>query len=258
MPAATRRVTVLSPAFAPDTVSLLNRMTTAPGAARRRLIDTCIRALIASGIWAKLDILYVLAAHDAQAARLNWKAPGSFTLTATNAPTFTSDRGYAGDGSTSYLDTGWAPATNGVNYTQDSAAYGVWSLTSAQSAAGTFGTRTSTDARAILRNASDQLKYTINSATQTTIANTDASGLFVVSRSAAAVTQSYRNGAALGAAGSGTSAALSAVNFGVGEAGAAFSSYQVAAAFTGGNLSAAEQASLYTALQAFLHALGAV
>src|SRR5688500_11442038 len=52
--------------------ALALRFTTDPGEVRRGLVDDCIGALKAAGLWAKLDAFYMLAAHDAQAARCNW------------------------------------------------------------------------------------------------------------------------------------------------------------------------------------------
>ncbi len=83
--------------------------------------ELTIRDLDAAGIWDLLDVLYVFAAHDEPTALVNWKNPAAFAATATNAPTFLAGRGYATDGLTSYIDTGWAPASDAVNFTQDSA-----------------------------------------------------------------------------------------------------------------------------------------
>jgi hypothetical protein len=98
---------------------LIDYMTVRPQGNRAFLISDTIRRLKAADIWAKIDVRWTLAAHDAQAARLNWKAPASFALTEVNSPTFTANRGYAGNGSTSYLNTGWNPSTNGVRTQQN-------------------------------------------------------------------------------------------------------------------------------------------
>ncbi|MFG1397189.1 hypothetical protein [Roseixanthobacter pseudopolyaromaticivorans] len=69
--------------LAPETTSLLARMSVQPAAGRRTQIDTLVKSLLAAGIWTKLDALYLLAAHDAQAARLNlvpWSGPVTNTL----------------------------------------------------------------------------------------------------------------------------------------------------------------------------------
>lgn len=104
-----------------DYDNLIAAMSVAPTDFRKGLIARFIGALYAASVWTKIDAMWVMAAHDEQAARLNWKSPGSFTLTAVNSPTFVADTGFNGNGSTSYLDTGWDRATNGVQYTQDNA-----------------------------------------------------------------------------------------------------------------------------------------
>lgn len=118
-----------------DTRTLRAAMTVPPPPGRLWLIDQMIRQLKQYGIWQKLDVLWVLSAHDSQAARLNWKNPSSYTLTAVNSPTFTADRGYTGNGTTSYVNTGWAP-NNGVNFTSTSAMFGIYVLSGADAASG--------------------------------------------------------------------------------------------------------------------------
>lgn len=96
-------------AFEPETIAYLNRMSVTPDATRQGLINTFIKDWKAAGLWPLTTVLYLMAAHDAQAARLNLKG-SDFTLTPVASPAFTADRGYKGDGSTSYLRTGYVPA----------------------------------------------------------------------------------------------------------------------------------------------------
>lgn len=110
------------------TITLLAAMEAAGAPAsgeRAVLIDQTIRALKGDGAWDRLDGFYMPAAHAAAAARINWKAPGTFNLTAVNSPTFTVDQGYAGDGVSAYLETGFNPATASGNFTQDSSHAGI-------------------------------------------------------------------------------------------------------------------------------------
>lgn len=242
-----------------DVAALIRRMTLAPVPGRRAAMSRFVRALKRTGVWDKMDVLYVFAAHDAQAARLNWKGNSAYDATAVNSPTFTVDQGYAGDGATSYLNTGWAPSA-GVNYLQDSATVFGWSRTAAAEA-GTgnywIGTATSADVRVTPRTSADVYAYRINQATSSGPANTDGSGLFAVSRSGAAATQSYRNGAAIGSAGNVASAARSAVAINIGRGNSTFSPAQCAAMGAGANLNSTEHAALYTALNTYLTAVGA-
>jgi hypothetical protein len=108
-------------AFDPLSLAIFAAMDVQPDAARMAIIDTFIRALVAAGVWDLLDVLYVFAAHTEQAALLNWINPGPFDGMAVNAPTFTVDEGFTGNGSTAYIDTGFNPTTAGGNYVMNSA-----------------------------------------------------------------------------------------------------------------------------------------
>jgi hypothetical protein len=63
-------------------------MSVAPDIARKALIDETYGAFKSAGLAAKADA-FGFVGHDAQATRLNWKAPGTFDLTiGGGAPTF--------------------------------------------------------------------------------------------------------------------------------------------------------------------------
>jgi hypothetical protein len=114
------------PTYSAEATALFARMTTPPSSGRKTTIDTLIVALKAAGVWTKMDGLIVSAAADSQAARLNW-VQNLYNDTAINSPTFTADRGYTGDGATSYLDSGFDPTTApSPKLTQNSAHIGVW------------------------------------------------------------------------------------------------------------------------------------
>ena len=111
---------------------LFGLMQVQPSPARKTVLDTFVKTLKSAGIWQKLDLLYVLAAHDAQAARLNWIAPSQFALAVAGSPVFTADQGYAGDGSNAMAATGYNPVTlSGGRQTQNSATIGIFTRTAA-------------------------------------------------------------------------------------------------------------------------------
>lgn len=106
--------------------AILDRATalgyTAPSAAQQVKQNTLVSALKAAGIWDLLDVFYIFATDgDANFATLNWKAPTLYKITQVNTPTFTADEGFNSNGTTQYLNTGWNPNTNGVNYVLNSA-----------------------------------------------------------------------------------------------------------------------------------------
>lgn len=101
--------------------AIFDAMTTPPSDARKALINTAVVALKNGGLWSKLSSLQVYAAADNQAARVDWANPARVAV-AVNSPTFTANRGFTGDGATSYIDTqfssvgdaNWTSATSGM------------------------------------------------------------------------------------------------------------------------------------------------
>jgi hypothetical protein len=85
--------------------------------------NTLLTSMKADGVWAKLDVFYVFAQDgSAEFATLNWKNPAANQANIlVNAPTFTSNQGFTGNGTSSYIDTNFNPATQGVQYTQNNA-----------------------------------------------------------------------------------------------------------------------------------------
>jgi hypothetical protein len=151
--------------------------------------------LKAASLYTKKDRLWLTANKDATAALTCLKSLA--VMTPVNAPVFTSGRGYAGNGSSSYLNTGFIPSTHGVQYLQNSAHIGFYSRTSG----GTnrdMGCDSSGGGPTVqlIANFGDNAAYgRINSAaTLITVANANASGLFSVSRTGAGALSLYREG----------------------------------------------------------------
>jgi hypothetical protein len=114
-------------------------MSVPPPAALVPAIDGLVRSLVGAGVWAKLDMLKIQAVHDEQAARLNWIS-SDYTSTAVNSPTFTAYRGFNGNGTTSYINTGFNPgAAIGAKFIRDSAFLGLWSLTNSSNVVNDMG-----------------------------------------------------------------------------------------------------------------------
>lgn len=232
-------------------------MTVAPARTRSFLLDDTIGALQEAGIWAKLDLLYLLAAHDEQAARVNIRSPGSYSLTAVGAPVFTKDRGFAGDGATTSLDTGFDATAAAGQYALASAHAGVSILDNLASAGCAFGAGGVSGELALCpRSLADTLTARINDLGPSLAAPaTTSAGHSLIVRSGATRTL-YKDGAS--AATDGTPAtALPEGSLALLRADAAFGPWQVAAAHAGGALSAAESAALNSILATYLTAVGA-
>src|SRR5882672_7716492 len=69
--------TISGGSYSPQATALFAAMIVQPSPTRKTQIDNLILALIAAGVWAKLDRLWVFAAHTEQAGQLNWIAPGT-------------------------------------------------------------------------------------------------------------------------------------------------------------------------------------
>lgn len=248
-----------------ESLAIFAAFTTPPDTTRKGNINTMVAALKTAGVWSKLDVMYAFAAADSQASLINWKNPGTFNASAVNTPTFTTDRGYAGNGSTSYVNSTFTPSTAGGNFVLNSAHLGLWSRTNAQAAAVTMGARTTSTTEESLLRPRDTGNLTLGRINKAgggvNPANTDSSGHFVTRRSGGTAAAIHRNGSSLGSNTEGSTALpqfpifIGALN----TAGSAssFSTYQIAAAHWGSSLSDTEITDTYNALLAYLQAVGA-
>lgn len=112
--------------FDADYQAVLNRATalgyTLPSASQQIKQNNLVLALKAGGIWNKLDVLYIFANDGgSNFSTLNWKSPLNFQATLINTPTFTTNQGFTGNGTSSYINTNFIPLVNGVNYTLNNA-----------------------------------------------------------------------------------------------------------------------------------------
>jgi hypothetical protein len=253
-----RRQVALQASYLPESRALFAAMTVQPTPGRKGYIDKFIRALMASGCWTKIDAMWVLAAHDEQAGRLNWKSPGTYTCTVVNSVTFTADRGFAGDGVSGVLDTGFA-AADGVQLTQNNAHLAVYQRTGGSNGNSPFsenaggyrlnvagGTGTSTRGR--LFNSTE-----LNGSSGGTqpihgmVRRNDSSNLSVL-----------RDGVEVTAPTARTSTASAGGNMRFGVMGnSIFVSHQVAMGHLGAYLDDTEAAALYAAANAYMVAVGA-
>jgi hypothetical protein len=81
----------------------------------KNLANTLVTALKSAGVWSKLDILYVFAVGNRANARVNWKNPGTYTITEVGSMSWTADRHFTAANNTSnYLKTGWRPFDGGT------------------------------------------------------------------------------------------------------------------------------------------------
>lgn len=243
-----------SRAWLAETNALLTRMMVPPTAARRNRINKLINALKATGVWQATSIFHMLAAHDAQAARLNWK-DATFTLAEVNAPAFLADRHYQGDGVSSYLDPGVALNTV-PNLSAVSANAAIWvrnNITTGASAIGTVGTA---NLRMSPRNSNvAQVRITSTTDFQQVLPALTSVGMLTANR-LDSEEHLYKDGALFGArSGAGGGVNSSAIRYLHSQYG--YSTHQLAFASLGGSLTAEQVAARYNAVQSFLQGIGA-
>lgn len=192
--------------FDTDYQAVLDRGTalgyTLPNAAYQTKGNQFVLDLKAAGLWTIMDVLYVFWTNvgDHNFACLNWKSPTTFQITEVSSPTFTNLQGFNGNGTTSYLNTGWKPGTNGVNFTLNDAAISHYGVNNTQDAGREYGCQTATaSTRSWLttRNAADSANaVSLNGTSVVSNASTDSSGMWINTRngSLAADNDLYREG----------------------------------------------------------------
>lgn len=83
---------------------------TLPSVAQQAKQNTLMTTLISSGVFAKLDLILVMANDGSKEfSCINWKNPSGAKATLINSPTWASNEGFTGNGTSSYLLTGYNP-----------------------------------------------------------------------------------------------------------------------------------------------------
>jgi len=243
-----------SPAYEPEALALFDRMTVPPNTARMGHINALIAGLKQAGVWQRFDAFYMLAAHDAQAARLNWVAD-AYNLTAVNNPAFEVDRGYTGNGVNAYLDTGFNPVTANGKFSLNDAHMGVWCLTDAAEDRNDIG---NLNARIFARNSGGAISGRMNdTAAPSPIPPTaTAMGHTLFSRVAASGYRIDRNGIEQSMT-SNISTGMSDSNFWVLSAnGGLVATKQLSAAHAGGSMPTDRSIIFYDVCRTYLTAVG--
>ena len=147
-----------------------------PSTGRAIFYNKAVDSLVDGGYWARIDGLYILCAHTNTNGEslYNWKNPaGTTNATNFNSPIHTPDQGILYNGTTQYTDLNFTPSVNGVNYTQNSATFGLYIRTDITSAGahGTAGNVDVKDCFAIPRYTDDLAYARINASSSMNKAN---------------------------------------------------------------------------------------
>jgi hypothetical protein len=97
---------------------------TLPSANQQILQNNVVLSLKDKGLWNKKDAFGLFATDgNVDFALICWKR--LIKMTAFNSPSFTTNAGFTGNGTSSYIDTKFKSATDGVNFLLDDAGYSV-------------------------------------------------------------------------------------------------------------------------------------
>lgn len=238
--------------------------TTPPTTPRRALICNTVNSLKSAGLWDTYDAIYVAAAADSQAATVNWKQPGTYTLSLVSAPAFTADRGFAGNGSSSYMDSTFTASTAITpQFVQNSAHVSAWSLTVGGAIAGSariIGSAANTTNRVVFspRNDATNAVGLINATASSVYTNTLSDGFFNITRTSSTAVSIYRNAvSAISASVASTGVPTSSIAFDRDSNGATNGTYQLAIMTIGSGHTQQNQTDAYTTFLNYLQAVGA-
>jgi len=260
----TNVLTFTEAAYCDEYQAVYDAFTTKPSDAVASNQDILVSTLVASGVWAKLDVFYNYAQTTNGDALINWTNPGTFDATAYSAPTFTALEGFTGDGSADYIDCNWNPSSDGVNYVQNSASIGVYVRTDAvgiMSDIGSHDTGSGFQVRIYPRLVSgDNCSNRINDGATLTYVNADSRGMYVLIRIASNIRATYKNKVSKA---NDTEVSTGVVNLNLytlaknlDGAASDFSTRQISMAFAGSGLSTDDITSITDAFEVYMDSNG--
>jgi len=254
------------------TQNIITAMTGAgstPSTARQDLMNTFVAsmkvgALSGHDIWAKMDRVWFPAAESTTQGQFDWITAAS-TITEPVVGTWTVDRGWKGNGTTSYLNTVYNPFSGATNYSQNSASIGIYvNANTATNGNYDYGCTNA----AVSFNVSLALTVRSNKSSTDTATTTATNGLAGWSRSGPSAYDVMRDTTATAA----TTASAAVINSpfllgtrnnisdGTVSPAAGFTTRQIAFVFAGGVLTTgtnSEWTDMYNAVSTYLTALGA-
>ena len=252
--------------YSAEAAQFFARATAVTATADKDRYATLIDALVAAGVWSKLDVLHVYAAPDSVSARVNLVKAGH-TASAFNGPVFVAGRGFEGNGLSAHLRTGFTPSTQGVNFTRNSAHAMAWNLRNRTGALPPIigATDNSTREVSIYPYYTNGKAYArVNNASDAGIDGVKSDGCFIANRTGSNARQLYFDGTeAFGDyvdSASTDPVALNVYVLAMNSAGSAafYASDEVAAVSFGGGLTSTEVADYDAALRAYLTSTGAL
>jgi hypothetical protein len=236
-------------------------------AGRLAIVANFVAAEKASGGWALTDDYWPLWGENAIQGLTSLKQKR--LAVAVNSPAFTASRGYAFNGTTQYVDTGFASASNALAMTASNQRLAVYERTDVDNAGGAAAgtTNTGTSLIWIFPRGTTNLWFRINALENEafTLPVADSRGYPAVSVNGTTFAdyRGYKNGVALSIVvstatmGSGLCAASLYIGAANSSGPALFRASSLGFAATGATLTAAQEAAQYSNVQAWATAVGA-
>lgn len=250
-------------ALDPATTAWISAVTSAGGAvsdAEQTRVNTLIVCYKTNSDWTPLDREWLLASENTQQSQIDIKSLASWTKHGTI--TFSANNGYTGDGTSGYLDTGFAPSTGGGNFVLNSSSIGVYVLTNrtVSNSSVPIGTAI-TNAYAYLQLlVTSDTFWEMNGGTFPNVPSTTSQGFWINTRTASNAIALDRNGSNIGNSTS-PSESLSTHTFTI----AAFNDTagvddwttdQIAEAFIGGAMTPTQRNAKSACLNGYMTSLG--
>jgi hypothetical protein len=225
-------------------------------------VDTLIKGLKTDSLFSAMDRIWLYASENAQQASIDIVNLATHSLV--NAPSFTASQGYTGNGTSSYINTGFTPSVNGVNYTQNSASFGTYIRNNRTTGGNATAMSTDISSTAPCRWqphwSGSQGNFNINDGGFVDVSTSTAQGFWGVSRTGSSATAVYLNSSGTAIfSGSAASSGLASTAFFVlaGQAGGAgdFSADQIAVSFAGAGLSSGQWVNFQSRINAYMTSL---
>jgi hypothetical protein len=224
---------------------------TLPSTDQRLKQDKLLVDLKRAGVWEKLDTFAVFATDgDSNFALIDWKR--LTTYTAWNTPPFTTNAGFKGTGTTSYIDTNFNPATGGVNYTLNNASRFMWIKITAGSGRYIDGNAVNSTNGMFSTNPTPNHKINQGTVNSSASASLNSVGLSSIHRTSSTNVELFSNLSQVSA--QATSTAISSNNQLILRGGSSYSNHQASAYGMGASL-VSENTALYNALNTYITSL---
>lgn len=198
-------------ALLPQTKIWLSQLTVKPSISYTNAVNKLIRQLVIDNNWNSLDRFWIFATEQKQHAQICIKSLSS--LTEVSSPSWVANRGYTGNGTTSYLNTNFRPYLDGTNWTPKtpavgapySEAFGIYSRTESQSTGCDIGTNQggvqgSSRYQLFIRNTSDLITVGLAANASDTKTLTSSLGLISGCRNDTTTVEFWARGISLGTA----------------------------------------------------------